>query len=166
MILEANDLESFKRMNFDNERYTRWKAETEAQYGSVTRYLLDERLPRAWGRPPFSPDFPEVFTSSSDYYIMLNDWPYGFAPDITHIIIWTRNTIPVEAGGGDMTPEGRDSVERFVKSYFTDRLPGQHPDQRVLWFKNWNSLQSVKGIDHIHVLVRGAAKVVVDDWIS
>lgn len=166
MDSEANDLESFKRMNVDKEKYVGWKAGIEAQYGSITMYLLDDRLPKAWGRPPFSPDSPDAFISPSDYYIMLNDWPYGFTPDITHMIIWTRNTIPVEAGGGDMTPEGRNLVGSFVKKHFTDKLMGQYPDQRVLWFKNWNSLQSVNGIDHIHVLVRGAAKAVVDNWVS
>jgi len=27
----------------------------------------------------------------------------------------------------------------------------------VLWFKNWASIQSVRSVEHIHVLVRGAS---------
>ena len=37
-------------------------------------------------------------------------------------------------------------------------------DDRVLWFRNWTGLQSVRGLEHVHVLVRDAPKVLLDWW--
>ena len=37
---------------------------------------------------------------------------------------------------------------------------------RVLWFKNWVALQSVRGIDHVHVLVRDVSRHIINEWIS
>ena len=37
-------------------------------------------------------------------------------------------------------------------------------DDRVLWFRNWTGLQSVRGLEHVHVLVRDAPKVLLDRW--
>jgi len=31
----------------------------------------------------------------------------------------------------------------------------------VLWFKNWIKLQSVRAVEHAHVLVRGASEEVI-----
>lgn len=36
--------------------------------------------------------------------------------------------------------------------------------ERVMWFKNWVSLQSVRGVDHVHVLVKDAPGSVMREW--
>lgn len=55
---------------------------------------------------------------------------------------------------GDLTPEARVIIEDFVERTFTRHLG----EENVLWFKNWASIQSVRSVEHIHVLVRGASQ--------
>lgn len=55
---------------------------------------------------------------------------------------------------GDLTPEARVIIEDFVERTFTQHLGKEN----VLWFKNWASIQSVRSVEHIHVLVRGASE--------
>lgn len=38
--------------------------------------------------------------------------------------------------------------------------------ERVLWFKNWSALQSVRSIEHVHVLVRDPPPEVVRRWVG
>lgn len=54
-------------------------------------------------------------------------------------------------------------IEDFVESFFVRDLR-EGGKERVLWFKNWVSLQSVRGVDHVHVLVRDAPKELLDKW--
>ena len=41
-------------------------------------------------------------------------------------------------------------------------LPGE--EEKVVWFKNWTALQSVPGMEHVHVLVREVPDHVVAEW--
>jgi hypothetical protein len=141
----------------------KWTAEIKAEYGSMTKHLLIHRLPKAWGSPPFSAVSSTPFKDPSDYRVLINDWPYGLTPDITHIVVWSRTVIPTDAETGDMTPDSRQTVEAFVKSFFADKL-GADGGDRVLWFKNWVALQSVRSLEHIHVMVKNAGKDVLDEW--
>jgi hypothetical protein len=141
----------------------KWTAETKAQYGSMTQYLLANRLPKAWGQPPFTPESDVPFGSESDYKVLLNDWPYGLEPNITHIVVWTRTTIATDNEKGDMTPESRALVAGFVKQYFVDSL-GPGGEHKVLWFKNWVALQSVRALEHLHILVRDVDDDMLERW--
>lgn len=141
----------------------KWTAETKAEYGSMTNYLLAHRLPKTWGRPPFRPVSEVPFENPSDYSVLLNDWPYGFGPGITHIVVWSRTPIPTDSETGDMTPESRKTVSEFVKRLFVSRL-GPGGEDRVLWFKNWVALQSVRALEHIHVMVKDADDNQLAEW--
>lgn len=152
-----------KRVPSDLKRYIKWTAETKAQYGSMTQYLLANRLPKSWGQPPFSPESDVPFDKESDYKVLLNDWPYGLESNITHIVVWTRTFIATDDDKGDMTPESRALVKAFVKRYFIDSL-GEGGEDKVLWFKNWVALQSVRALEHIHVLVRDVDDDMLERW--
>ncbi|KAH8910035.1 hypothetical protein BR93DRAFT_925061, partial [Coniochaeta sp. PMI_546] len=117
-IIATNNLAILKRKPSDLRRYMIWTAETKAEYGSMTNYLLAHRLPKAWGRPPFQPASSVPFDDPSDYRVLLNDWPYGFGPGITHIVVWSRTAIATDPETGDMTPESRKIVGDFVKRFF------------------------------------------------
>jgi hypothetical protein len=140
-----------------------WTAQTKAEYGSITNYLLAHRLPKAWGSPPFTPASETPFADPSDYRVLINDWPYGFTPDITHIVVWTRTPIAIDDTIGDLTPESRKTLGDFIKRYFVDSL-GPGGEDRVMWFKNWIKLQSVRTVDHVHVLVRNVEPQVLEEW--
>lgn len=102
------------------------------------------------------------FQDPKDYAVLLNDWPYGVDHGISHLIAWTKVPIPVSAESGDLTEESRRLVYDFVERYFVRHLEGGW--DRVLWFKNWSSLQSVRGVDYVHILVRGASSAVLEKW--
>ena len=64
-----------------------------------------------------------------------------------------------------MTPKSRQQIEDFVQKSFVDHvtdLPG--PEEKVMWFKNWTTLQSVPGMEHFHVLVRDVPNEVIEEW--
>jgi hypothetical protein len=125
---------------------------------------------------------PVPFADSSDYKILRNDWPYGLSPGITHICVWVKPPIPTKDVDGDVTDESRALIEDFVRRTFVYRLaeektkghlPGETAtttdaikwaQDRVLWFKNWAALQSVRSLEHIHVLVRDVPDSLITEW--
>lgn len=150
---DTNNLSVLKRKPSDLRRYMKWTAETKTAYGSMTNFLLQHRLPKSWGPIPFTPASEIPFKDPSDYVVLVNDWPYGLTPGITHFVVWTRTIIPTDPETGDVTPESRRLIVDFVKEHFTDKL-GPGGEERVMWFKNWVALQSVRALEHIHVLVK------------
>lgn len=135
----------------------------KASYGSMTNYLMEHRLPKSWGALPFTPASHIPFADPSDFCVLSNDWPYGLTPDITHIVVWTRTVISTDPETGDVTDESRKLIRDFVKTYFADRL-GPGGERRVMWFKNWVALQSVRALEHIHVLVKDVDPAVIAEW--
>jgi len=105
------------------------------------------------------------FADPSDYKILVNDWPYGYEPGIKHIIVWLKTRLETEPTKGDMTPRSRQQVENFIQKTFVERvknLPGD--EDKVMWFKNWTALQSVPGIEHVHVFVRSVPDHIIEQW--
>ncbi|KAL2200903.1 hypothetical protein P885DRAFT_27120 [Corynascus similis CBS 632.67] len=162
-LIQTNQLFLLKRKPSDLRRYMKWTAETKAQYGSITNFLIANRLPKAWGSPPFKPASKTPFADPSDYRVLINDWPYGFAPGISHIVVWSRTPIATDKTVGDMTPGSRKTVAEFIRRYFIDRL-GPGGEDRVIWFKNWVALQSVRTVDHVHVLVKDVEPALLQEW--
>ncbi|KAL8294293.1 hypothetical protein RB597_007978 [Gaeumannomyces tritici] len=162
-IIDNNKLEVLKRKPSDLRRYMKWTAETKAEYGSMTKYIMVHRLPKTWGEPPFKPVSPVPFQNSSDYRVLMNDWPYGLASGITHIVVWSRTGIQTDSETGDMTLESRRIVADFVERFFVATL-GPGGENRVMWFKNWVALQSVRSLEHIHVMVKDVELAVLANW--
>ena len=169
-----NRLEVFKRRPSDLRRYVQWSAETKAIYGTIPSYVMQERLhwqPLPSSTPKTGPIFelrnPTPFADPNDYKTLPNDWPYGWALGITHIIVWLKHRLEVEPSRGDMTPKSRTQVQEFVQRAFVDRvqdLPGDK--DKVQWFKNWTALQSVPGLEHLHVLVRDIPREIIAEWTN
>jgi hypothetical protein len=137
-----------------------WSHEIKGQYGSITNYILQHRLP--WGPPPFKYISSVPFHNMEDYKILINDWPYGLTPDTTHIVVWSKTPIPTDEKTGDVTAESRRIIQDFVDRTFVTRLGGD--SYRVMWFKNWVQLQSVRALEHVHVLVKDANKKDLEFW--
>lgn len=160
---DANELDAFKRMPSDLRRYMTWTRDVKEKYGSITSYILAKRLPEEWGQPPFTPASTVPFEDASDYKVLINDWPYGTEPGIIHMVVWTRTFIPTTPEKGDMTRESRQQIRDFVQRYFIDEL-GPGGDKNVVWFKNWVSLQSVRALEHFHVMVKEADDETLEKW--
>ncbi|PQE23529.1 N-acetylglucosamine-induced 1 2 protein [Rutstroemia sp. NJR-2017a BVV2] len=159
-IIAENNLSILKRKPSDLRRYMAWSAEVKAEYGSMMNYLLQHRLP--WGAPPFTYNSPIPFDDLSDFKVLLNDWPYGLTKDITHIVVWSKTPIATDETTGDVTDESRKLINDFVKRTFVDRLGGDR--DRVMWFKNWVALQSVRALEHVHVLVKDVTDADIEFW--
>ena len=94
---------------------------------------------------------------AGDYKIQLNDHPYAFGPEITHIVVWSAMRFPAKV----TNQERMVYYEQFVEDHF-----GEIPRDRRRWFLNWGSIQSVPGLEvrsfltrlmkHFHVLLRDA----------
>lgn len=164
-----------KRRPSDLRRYIAWSSETKAEYGTITNFVVQQRLhwtplPSATpGEPPkFEFRDPIPFKVQDDFKILKNDWPYGLDKGIVHICVWVKTPIETDDSTGDVTDHSRHLIEEFVKNTFASKLDtvfgtGKGKDH-VLWFKNWVALQSVRGVDHIHVLVRDAPESLLEDW--
>ncbi|KAI9790925.1 MAG: hypothetical protein M1816_004686 [Peltula sp. TS41687] len=175
-ILAANDLAAFRRKPSQLARYIKWTVAIKAEYGSTLEYLRQKRL--RWAPPTDSKVTPSAsslsmatfrnpvpFADPSDYKILVNDWPYGTTPDITHLVVWLKTPFRVYPTDGSLTPESRCEIESFVRKTFVRRL--EHlgeADDRVLWFKNTTDLQSVRALEHFHLFVRGVDPGILMEW--
>ncbi|OJJ47287.1 hypothetical protein ASPZODRAFT_65037 [Penicilliopsis zonata CBS 506.65] len=190
-IIARNDLAAFKRKPSDLIRYIDWTRGIKAQYGTITNYICQRRL--KWTIPPETvpnstvtgaaptpavagdscPVFPFKnpipFADPADYKILRNDWPYGVTPDISHLVVWLRTPVPVKENGGDVTDDSRACIEAFVQRTFVDRLAREkecfaNPAEHVVWFKNWTALQSVRALEHVHILLRDVPEHILVEW--
>ncbi|KAK5113012.1 hypothetical protein LTR85_011034 [Meristemomyces frigidus] len=168
-ITATNALEQLKRLPSDLHRYLAWSYNIKKRYGGITNYVVQERLhwtpdpTRSDKGPVFEHKSDVPFTERSDYVVLMNDWPYGLEEGIVHLVAWSKTPIAVDDERGDVTPESRTLIEGFVRSYFVKAL-GEEGHERVTWFKNWVSLQSVRGVDHVHVLVKDAPAALLEHW--
>lgn len=82
------------------------------------------------------------------------------------MVVWVKNYIAVKPENGDVTDESRAMIEDFVSRTFVARLEREFPDakERVQWFKNWTALQSVRSLEHMHILVRGVPEEIIVEW--
>lgn len=146
------------------------------KYDTITNYLCQERLkwtPLLSSTPESGPlfDYKNIkpFGDPRDYMILLNDWPYGMQPKILHLVVWLKTKFPTEGIEGDLTRESRALIEDFVRRTFIEILPESSDLDRhdqVMWFKNWAGLQSVRGIEHVHILVRDVPENILQSWLG
>ena len=221
--ISINRPDLFKRSPLTRPIYKTWCRAVVSQYGSMTAYMLSERL--HWTPTAYSADTGPVFniadpgrvpfTDTRDYSCMFNDWPYGsLEAGVVHLVVWSKIRIPVERESGLPTAEARGNIERFVEETFVERwrrwdsehqennrpgvesqgpaspdaadpasVQGRHdvthdssttaaaaadpisgPAENVSWFKNPPSLQTVAGLEHIHILLRHPPTALLYKW--
>jgi hypothetical protein len=144
-IIEANRLELFQRIPSELRRYKQFTYHLKQKYGSVANFLFEHRL--GW-TPPVKPRG-GPFEFEDDYKIIWNDAPYGIDPRIVHLVVWTKFALDEDPKTGDLTDEARKEIDDFVGRTFRAHVP----EENVLWFKNWQGLQSVNSIQHLHVML-------------
>ena len=134
----------------------------------MTNFLVQKRL--YWeplpsddedAPPKFAFENPVPFAARSDYRILLNDWPYGVTPDIKHICVWLKTPLPKDSVKGALTDEGTDMVNTFIKNKIEQPL-GIEGQDKLQWFRNYTILQSIRSVDHVHVLLRGVDEELLD----
>ncbi|KAH9865488.1 hypothetical protein J1614_009072 [Plenodomus biglobosus] len=175
-LISTQQLEALTRWPSQLKAYLAWTKHVKEKYGSVMAYLLTQRL--FW--TPLRNDAEEEgaetalkfkvqsqtpFSNEEDFEILRNDWGYAFEPGVVHVVVWLKHRLPVDEAGA-LSQEGRDMVEDFVAREFRVRTGEERVGEKVLWFKNTTTLQSVRGLEHVHVLIRGAGDEVLERWMK
>ncbi|KAH7044005.1 hypothetical protein B0J12DRAFT_712276 [Macrophomina phaseolina] len=171
-LIGTNDLHLLTRSPSQTRAYLDWTTGIRTKFGSITNYLLKERL--QWtplGNPEtdgflFECKNRTPFAHPDDYVVLRNDWPYGLDPGIVHICVWLKTPLELNPEDGDLTDLSRGQVEHFVTKAFREPLGEATKGDSVLWFKNWAKLQSVRGIDHVHVLIKDAPPELLQRWMN
>lgn len=168
-LISSGQLDELKRWPSQLKAYLAWSAHVKETFGSATTYLLTQRL--FWepiddpsGAMAFEVRNVVPFADPEDFTILRNDWPYGHAQGIQHICVWLRQRLPVDKEGA-LSDEGRKMVEEFVDKEFRSKAGEAERGSKVLWFKNSTNLQSVRSLEHLHVLVRNVDDEVLKEWL-
>lgn len=182
-IIARNALEEFCRNAEQTSIYHALKTKLQEQHSTVFKHVLNTQL--GWYDPKLNGNKSiqelqdteivvsvaneadqqrPVYSDDSQIKILLNDFPYDIASEITHFVVWYRGTVPVTDDKGDISDETRNQMYQYVRRTFVEG--GQIPETEVLWFRNWLAIQSIKGINHIHVLVRGLTETQVSDILE
>lgn len=136
-------------------------------YGSATTYLLEQRLfwrPLAATGLTFAAENDTPFAHPRDFAILRNDWGYALESDVAHVVVWLKQRLPVD-GDGALSAAGVAMVEAFVDREFRRGVGERMRGEKVLWFKNTTTLQSVRGLEHVHILLRGVEDRVKEKWM-
>ncbi|KAJ5960001.1 uncharacterized protein N7479_007151 [Penicillium vulpinum] len=148
-ITKTNRIDRFQRVPSELRKYLEYMAHIKAEYTSVMRFMIKERL--GWGNGSLEDIKARggPFEYEEDIRIIYNDWPYGVDKDIIHLVVWTKFQLEDDPTTDDLTPSTRAAIESYVQEKFCSRMPRE----QVVWFKNWKSLKSVPGIEHFHVML-------------
>ena len=178
--LETRALNELRRYPANRIRYKTWAREIRSDYGTVPNYVSIERL--GWGplascTAPASSTAPSaglaprgktLLADPSDYKLLWNDWPYGsIAPGIAHLVLWSKVPFEADRVTGILDPPSQAIVKDFIEREIVQRLvrtEGVSADDarsRILWFKNGEALQSVRALEHIHLLLKDAPQTVL-----
>lgn len=164
-IVRANDLALFQRVPSDLRRYKAFTWKLARDYGSVTDFLLNERL--GW-QPPLSAKGSYPFECAEDYKVLFNDWPYGIDSRIVHLVVWTKFALEEDPQTGDLTDQARQHLRDFMADKFLSYIPETQVSAvylytrlllliltliKVIWFKNWAALKSVNAVEHFHIML-------------
>ncbi|KAF2279479.1 uncharacterized protein EI97DRAFT_464735 [Westerdykella ornata] len=174
-LISTGQLDELKRWPSRLKAYLAWYAHVKSLYGSITNYILSQRLgwhpsPEAEkeGRLVFDTQGRTApFADRRDFAILRNDWGYAVDPEsILHVVVWSKIRLPIHATTGGLTDEGAGIVEAFVRREFRERVgEGEGREgERVLWFRNPTNLQSVRSLEHVHVLIRGVTEEEAERW--
>ncbi|KAI1003095.1 hypothetical protein K3495_g5108 [Podosphaera aphanis] len=144
-LAKSNQLDRFSRRPSELRRYLEHNAQLSQRHGSILAYILSQQLGwREGERPSGGP-----FEQASDWKVLLNNWPYELEPDIVHLVVWTKFSLDEDEDTGDLTWEAKVTVQRFVDATFGSQVG----EENVVWFRNWRSLKSIRGVEHIHVML-------------
>ncbi|KAF2090150.1 hypothetical protein K490DRAFT_35476 [Saccharata proteae CBS 121410] len=151
-IIKTNRIDLFQRKPSELRRYRHYTWELVQKYGSIMDFVVSERLKWADLRPSGPP-----FSNPDDLKILCNDWPYGLDERIVHLVVWTRFEMEERAEDGDLTAKARREIDGYVDRTFCSRVGAE----KVIWFRNWRSLQSVHAVPHFHVMLYDADEATV-----
>ncbi|KAG2732508.1 hypothetical protein G9P44_004925 [Scheffersomyces stipitis] len=162
-IVTTNQLELFARSQAATDRYLKFKHDLKESKVNILDHILANEV--RWDVEDLREEG-AIFADKSDLRIIHNRFPYYFEDDVSHLCVWSKVRIPTDpnSADGDITTETRNKINQYIEETFIRPL-GLTWEQ-VEWFKNWTSLQSVKSISHIHVLIKGGDKNKIEQMVE
>ncbi|CDH15493.1 uncharacterized protein ZBAI_07280 [Zygosaccharomyces bailii ISA1307] len=99
-----------------------------------------------------------AFSDAALFKITVNEFPYWFEPCVSHLLIWSKISLPLYCGDSEqINTTLYKKIEEFLRYNLEQRLGISSED--YCFFINTSRLQSVKGISHIHLLLRSNQQV-------
>lgn len=120
-LVRTRRLGDFRRWPSDLRRYREYIWWLNREYGSVMRFMLQERL--HWPEPVV-PRGSKSFGDKQDFRILMNDWPYGLDDWIVHLVVWTKFDLKDDA-------ETEAEIDRFVAQTFSAGVAKDKVSQRA-----------------------------------
>jgi len=153
-IINLNNLQVLARSKQETLRYIEFKRKLKEEQGSnILEYLTHHEL--NWDPlVDLKGETQIIFENPRDIKILYNKFPYYFESDVLHLCVWSKNQMEVDISNedGDITLEMKCLIEEYIDWTFIKGLNIERQD--ILWFKNWGTLQSVKDISHVHILIK------------
>lgn len=162
-IVGTNDLDVFARSRLQTGKYLAFKRLLRLQDTTVYKHLLTKSL--GWAAEEQVKGIVDsdikvassgdgIFSNAADLKIIRNDFPYYFEENVAHLCVWTKQPIlsDPQSSVGDLSSETRATIEKYICQTFV-KYAGI-PRENLLWFRNWEALQSVREISHVHVLAK------------
>lgn len=93
-----------------------------------------------------------AFSSSNWFKTTINDFPYDFEDGIQHLLVWSKISLPLYDENSETIQNATyNRILNFLKYNLEVKY---HLDSKdYLFFINYNNLQSVRGISHLHLLL-------------
>lgn len=165
MIVDNNQLTLLARSPQMTEKYLDFKQVLNQSGVSILDHVLANEL--GWSPEDLIEGTEGLQLMQPEHLkVIYNLFPYYFADNVIHLCVWSKVRILPDAASveGDISPQTRHEITEYIRKSITEPLGLD--DDNVCWFKNWDSLQSVKAISHVHVLLRGALKEAVNILFS
>lgn len=158
-IVASGELQRLKRCPEETEKYHEHKRVLAEQHVSIGDYILSKL---GWSEKEleeFNGDDDDTrlsrsFSNRDLFKLTVNDFPYDFAPEVFHLLIWSKISLPLytsDEDNADVRVDTHDKIEEFIKQNLKLYLDPQTDDYS--WFINYKSLQSIRGIPHVHLLI-------------
>lgn len=156
-IVEQNQLELFARSQEETVRYLDFKHRLKKAGVPILDHIIKHEL--HWKEDELKQEG-DFFSDPSTTTVIYNQFPYYFEPQVKHLCAWSKVYVPADPSSpcGDISPETRAKIDDYVYKTFIE--PNGLDKENVCWFKNWESLQSVKSISHIHILINDVDGVI------
>lgn len=161
-MLESQRLELLARTPSDLAEYNRCKTVYKEKYGGTLQYVLRKKL--GWIPDVDDPSYFQDDLSTKlkpvsntflgdkhDVRILYNDFSYAVEDGIDHVVVWSKTPSP-KADDGYISNAAKALIEHYVVETFIKELGMKKED--ILWFRNTTALQSIRALEHFHVLLR------------
>lgn len=169
-FINSGELYKLKRSQEETKKYHEHKRHLKENNIDMAEYLLgklgwDDKMLSKLNSKEYPTDDLKInasFTDKSLFKLTLNDFPYQFESDVIHLLIWSKIRLPIYVNDTtaitmdrNALPEMHVPMKKRIDLFISQNLERYNIEpQDYVWFINYSSLQSIKSISHIHLLIK------------